>query len=643
MTIWAPDTTYEIQVLAANGEGPGPWSSPVPGITLPNQAPVFAGGTSTFSMSEAFALGAALGTEVTASDQDGDVLTYSLAGADAADFDIDAQSGQLLTWTGVRYDFETKPRFELDVKAEDGYGGSAMTPVVVELSDAVERPLAPRAPTVKASSSTRLEVRWEAPGNWGRPDITGYDVEYRTGGGAFTDARHTGLDTQLSIASLAENTSYEVQVRAKNGDGDGAWSPTAFGTTTVVTPTVSAVFFVSDPGPDDTYKAGDVIEAGVRFSEAVQVNTTNGTPGLSLSLGSNSREAAYARSSRERVLVFRYTVATDDADTDGAAINADSLARNGGAIRQDGSTVDAELTHAALTDQSGHKVDGASSDPAPSGVVATFAWDQSSAYADDLGPCTYHGSSTDACTFERLPYLGADTDSPTVDDVMGRVLVSHRWMGDNFKSLLEQMPSLVLPLFRSITAVVIANDIRPAFFRASRGAIYLDPDFVSLTPEQQAVVSDEPDYRRSYGLDLKFRFYARFVNADGALVVRRNADGSRNAGDLKVYLGFLLFHELAHAADYVTPGRIATFASGQRPTDVARNDLSSNLTASYPLRSQIMKDLARVQFRGRSSTAAQRALRPRHVGAEFSSDRAPDYYILQYHSRRPCGSVRTRR
>ena len=211
----APDTTYEIQVLAANGEGSGPWSSAVPGVTLPNQAPVFAGGTSTFSMSEAFALGAALGTEVTASDQDGDVLTYSLAGADAADFDIDAQSGQLLTWTGVRYDFETKPRFELDVKAEDGYGGSAMTPVVVELSDAVERPLAPRAPTVKASSSTRLEVRWEAPGNWGRPDITGYDVEYRTGGGAFTDAGHTGLDTQLSIASLAENTSYEVQVRAK--------------------------------------------------------------------------------------------------------------------------------------------------------------------------------------------------------------------------------------------------------------------------------------------------------------------------------------------------------------------------------------------------------------------------------------------
>ena len=621
-----PDRTYEIQVRAANGEGGGPWSSEVTAVTQANHVPMFAGGTSTFSMSEAFALGETVGTPVSAGDQDGDALTYSLEGADASYFDIDPDSGQLLTWTGVRYDFEAGARFEMQVKADDGYAGSATTPVVVELTDAVERPLAPAAPTVKASSSARLDVRWEAPGNWGRPGITGYAVEYRTGGGAFSDAGHTGLDTELSIENLAENTSYEVQVRAKNGDGDGAWSPTGSGTTTVATPTLSEVLFVSDPGPDDTYKAGDVIEAAARFSEAVMVDTGNGKPGLSLSLGSNPREAVYARSSRERVLVFRYTVTAADADTDGAAIDADSLTLDGGSIKQDGSTVDAALTHAALTDQSGHKVDGASSDPAPSGVVATFAWDRSSAYTGDLGPCTYHGSSTVSCNFGRLPYLGAETDNPTVDDVMSRVLVSHRWMGDNFKSLLEQMPTLVLPLFRSIRAVVIANDIRPAYFSASRGAIYLDPNFVSLTPEQQAVVSDEPDYRSGYGRDLKFRFYARFVNAGGALVVRRNADGSRNAGDLKVYLGFLLFHELAHAADYVTPGRIATFASGQRPTDVARNDLSSNLTASYPLRSQIMKDLARVQFRGRSSTAAQRALRPRHVGAEFASDRAPDYY-----------------
>ena len=88
------------------------------------------------------------------------------------------------------------------------------------------------------------------------------------------------------------------------------------------------------------------------------------------------------------------------------------------------------------------------------------------------------------------------------------------------------MPSYLLPLFRSIRAVVIANDIRPAYYSASRGAIYLDPDFVWLTPEEGAVVSDEPDYRSKFGVDLQYRFHWRLVNADGPLRVRRDANGS---------------------------------------------------------------------------------------------------------------------
>ena len=209
---------------------------------------------------------------------------------------------------------------------------------------------------------------------------------------------------------------------------------------------------------------------------------------------------------------------------------------------------------------------------------------------------------------------------------MSRVLVSHHWMGDNFRNMLQQMPSYLLPLFRSIRAVVIANDIRPSYFSAARGAIYLDPDFVLLTPAQRAAVSDEPDYRSRFGLDLRYRFYWRAVNADGPLRVRRDANGSRIVSTLVPYLGFLLAHELAHAADWMTPDRISGLEPTQKPSDVADNELSKNLNNTLPLTSEVMKELARVQFHGQSATAEQLALRPRHVGEAFSADRAADYY-----------------
>ena len=268
---------------------------------------------------------------------------------------------------GVRYDFETKRRFSMQVVADDGNGGTATAGITVDLIDEVERPLAPEKPTVMASSSTRLEVSWEGPGNWGRPDITGYDVEYRQAGNSasFTDLGHTGTERQAAIVSLTADTRYEVQVRAKNSDGDGAWSPAGIGTTTVVTPTVAAVSFVSDPGPDDTYKAGETIEAGVRFSEGVTVDSANGTPAMTLTIGSDARTASYVRGSGNRVLVFAYDVASNDADTDGIAIGTNSIALHGGAIRQNDSTVAANLAHEALANQSGHKVDGAASESGP--------------------------------------------------------------------------------------------------------------------------------------------------------------------------------------------------------------------------------------------------------------------------------------
>ena len=52
----------------------------------------------------------------------------------------------------------------------------------------------------------------------------------------------------------------------------------------------------------------------------------------------------------------------------------------------------------------------------------------------------------DYCTFGELPLIGMETNSPTVDDIMQRLVVSHNWMGQRFQEILETYPSVMSSL-----------------------------------------------------------------------------------------------------------------------------------------------------------------------------------------------------
>ena len=87
--------------------------------TPPNRPPEFADGESTNrSVVQGTEAGTAIGRPVSASDPDGDTLTYTLGGTDAASFDIDAATGQLKT--KAELDAETKSSYSVTVSVTDG-------------------------------------------------------------------------------------------------------------------------------------------------------------------------------------------------------------------------------------------------------------------------------------------------------------------------------------------------------------------------------------------------------------------------------------------------------------------------------------------------------------------------------------------
>ena len=115
------DTEYSVQVMALNGETPSDWSASGTGRTGggSNEPPTFNDGASTIrEVDENTAPGRPVGAAVAATDPDGDTLTYTLEGADAATFRIGAGTGQLRTHAAL--DHETNASYTLTVKADDG-------------------------------------------------------------------------------------------------------------------------------------------------------------------------------------------------------------------------------------------------------------------------------------------------------------------------------------------------------------------------------------------------------------------------------------------------------------------------------------------------------------------------------------------
>ena len=247
----AMGSAYEVRVRASNAEGTGQWSDAGIGNTDANTAPVFSSERVTFEVAEDTPAGEQVGDVVTASDADGDALTYSLSGDGAVAFSIDAGTGQLTIGYGAVLDYESDTTtYDLTVMADDGYGGVDSLSVTVTVTDVDEPPGKSEVPTIVPADSdgdVTLAIGWMAPSNTG-PAIEDYDVAYRVlGASAWIDANYDGVEIATSLTGLTASTAYEVRVRASNAEGTGQWSDVGTGNTAIARPN-APVNLTAHPG-----------------------------------------------------------------------------------------------------------------------------------------------------------------------------------------------------------------------------------------------------------------------------------------------------------------------------------------------------------------------------------------------------------
>jgi hypothetical protein len=355
------------------------------------------------------------------------------------------------------------------------------------------------------------------------------------------------------------------------------------------------------------------------------------------------------------------TVTLDTSDQNRIIFTAPSVTRDTALVfrvtRTAGSVVDSDDVRVLV-----EAFAQAPSDPSGTGpfvfsdihVSRVYPYKSASPYASVLVPCTfnpplqYFGASANVCSLSTLPFLHTTTNGnvPTVVQIMERVLVSHDWMGKNFEDLLtaNQSNTDLLRLFNGVTAVVIGAHVRPSFYYSATGAIYLDADNFWMTAGERDVIDEAPDFRSDFDRDLQYSGLWRYVEGSTSIFFPWSAT-ARTPRDLSFVLkeaGWLLYHELGHASDFVPDAvrgslnqslsvwaNIAPrYQAGQLPSDL--------MSATYPLTSAQMKALAEIKFISGpvSDTTLVNGIpystlkmyTPNQVAGFFSADVATDEY-----------------
>ena len=201
-----------------------------------NSAPTFSMSTESRTLAENTAAGqnVGLGTFIaTDADSDTSPTPWKAPTQPPSTSSPSSAVARIRTKSGVTYNYEVKAAYTVTVKADDGNGGTDTVTVNITLTDVNEPPGTPAAPSVSGTSGsdTSLTVNWSAPTNTG-PDIDNYDLQYRQGtSGNFTNGPQNVNALTADIPNLSANTSYQVQVRATNNEGNSPWSPPGTGST----------------------------------------------------------------------------------------------------------------------------------------------------------------------------------------------------------------------------------------------------------------------------------------------------------------------------------------------------------------------------------------------------------------------------
>ena len=273
-----------------------------------------------------------------------------------------------------------------------------------KVNGAADNTAAMGAPTITGTAQVGETLTAATTGITDADGLTSvtYTYQWIRANGTEADIASANSSTYILIAADLGKT---IKVKVSfTDDASNAETLTSAATATVVAaptaPMVTDVDVTSSPDSGDTYGTGEMILFTVTFDQSV---TVTGTPEFEFCLGMTAtmscdagttpparRRAALSSGSGTTALVFGYTVVAGDVDDNGIWTGDQSrtIKLEGGTIQGTVGGLDAVLTHAEEGEHTGHKVNGAAANTAPTAAHNTVTTAEDRAYtftAADFG------------------------------------------------------------------------------------------------------------------------------------------------------------------------------------------------------------------------------------------------------------------
>ena len=203
-------------------------------------------------------------------------------------------------------------------------------------------------------------------------------------------------------------------------------------------PTITAPPSVSESGADGQWTPGQTVQATVTFSEAVAVDTSGGTPTITLTPGATGQKSAsYTSGGGTEALVFAYTLSEDDGTHTSMGVAPDSLALNGGSITSEATGVNADLSHNGTLIMGTTEDTSTSDDGSAAKDDGSAAKDDGSAAKEDTEenePAPNHpatGSPIIAGTVQVGETLSVDTSGISDADGIANSTPTYQWIAND--------------------------------------------------------------------------------------------------------------------------------------------------------------------------------------------------------------------
>ncbi len=301
--------SYVVTVIAADGAGLWAGLDVTITVTDVEEAPAFAAASITRQVAENTAAGANIGSPVTATDSDGDSLTYTLGGTDAGHFAIDADSGQLQTKGAL--DYESQDSYAVTIIATDGGGLSASIDVTIKVDD-IEETGRPGNVQAALQSDGSVLVTWQAPAGAGadtfyrvRRRVDAADSGYQLIARRVEDTDNDGAIEYLDEdSSLEAGQSYIYSVRAFAGSGAklGPWTEGVSVAIPAAAPAEKEKRAANNPPSfaDSTAEVGvaENTAAGTDIGDPVAATDPDAGDTLTYTLGSTADDGHFAVDSK---------------------------------------------------------------------------------------------------------------------------------------------------------------------------------------------------------------------------------------------------------------------------------------------------------------------------------------------------------